>query len=135
RRRGGPVHFPETVTKPMAQNAATYPLVFSMDAPTRIKGAEFILSPGDVIKLDGGPVGRHRKQIVITNEDNVDKPYIIEGEKVDPKGPTDVKYMTLFPNTAITLFTNSTIWIKAPAAGATVNYIQVLETFYTGEHA
>ena len=108
-------------------------LVFTQDAPTTIKGTHISqLKVGQWRKFTGGPLGRHRRQIVITNDDNVNKLSIIrhDGQSSDPDTSTD-KIMTIFPNTSITLFTNDAIVIKNTLAGNDIDGVFIIETFYT----
>lgn len=97
------------------------------DAPTRIQFNKWKLSSNEVLRISGGPPGRHRKQIVITNEDDTNKCAIVEGDTVDPKTVT-FKGMTIWKNQSVTLFTNAPITIKA--TDGAINEIQVLEIYY-----
>lgn len=91
--------------------------------------AKFALANGDTFKVQGGILGRHRKQIVITNEDNSNKLAIVAGvaEGVDPKTVTQ-KGLTIFVNSSVTLFTNADITIKA--TDGAISEVQVLEVIY-----
>lgn len=95
-------------------------------------GVSFDLSAGEKRRFAGGPVGRHRKQIIITNEDNSDKLYISIGDPESPTASGRARSMTIFPNTSITLFTSDDVTLFNPAASATVSVVQVIEIFYIG---
>lgn len=108
-------------------------LVYTQDAPTRIQGQNFELYQNKVATFPGGILGRHRKQIVISNEDGGTKLHVIDGDAEDPLTTTK-KIMTVWPGTSITLFTSAKIYIKAIDGNVVVSGlnkgVQVLETFY-----
>jgi hypothetical protein len=106
--------------------------VITQDAPTKIRGRALELKAGKWARFPGGPFGRHRRQIVITNDDNSnDNLYIMRcaDEATDPDTATE-PIMAVFPQTSITLFTNDLILIKNLHATDTVTAVYVLETFY-----
>lgn len=110
---------------------ATVPTVFIQESPTVMQGSSFILEAGKWRVFNGGPAGRHRKQIIITNEDNSDKLYISIGDP-DSSSPTRSKSMTIFPNSSITIFTSDVVTLYNPSGSADINLVQVIEVFYTG---
>ena len=97
------------------------------DAPTRMQFNKWALDSNQVLRISGGPIGRHRKQIVITNEDDTNKLAIVEGDTVDPKTVT-FKGMTIWKNESVTLFTNAPVTIKA--TNGAIAEVQVLEIYY-----
>ena len=108
-------------------NQNTFPVTLVQDAPTRMQFNKWALANGEVLRISGGPPGRHRRQIVITNEDNSNKMAIVEGDTVDPRSVT-FKGMTIWPNESITLFTNAPVTLKATDGG--ISEVQVLEIYY-----
>ena len=110
---------------------ATIPTVFIQEAPTKMQGQSFILEAGQSRRFSGGPAGYHRKQIIVTNEDNSDKLYISIGDP-DAASPTRSKTMTIFPNSSITIFTSDDVTLYNPSGSADINLVQVIEVFYTG---
>jgi hypothetical protein len=98
------------------------------DAPTRIQMNRYQLANLKWVRIPGGPVGQHRRQIVITNHDAVGNVDIVEGVSVDPATAT-LKGLTVWPQQSVTLFTNADIFIKADGA---ITEAQVLEVYYTG---
>ena len=101
------------------------------DAPTRLVGQVLSIEAGKVFKLPGGPVGRHRKYIRITNEDTNTALYLVAGDEqsVDPNGTT-VKLARLNQNDVIELWTNATLYLKNITAVETVQPVSILELFY-----
>jgi hypothetical protein len=102
--------------------------VFFKEAPTRAICYEMDLPANGVRKIPAAPVPMHRKQIIITNEDNSDKLYVVEGNAVDPSTSTR-RGATVFPNTSITLFTSDDIYLKAAGSGSVVS-VEITEIFY-----
>jgi hypothetical protein len=107
----------------------TTPVTLTLDAPTRVRGRSLSLGDEKWARFQGGPIGRHRRQIIITNGDPTLSLYIVAGhdDNVDPDA-TSEKYMQIFPRTSITIFTNDTIILKS--LDGRVDNISVLETFY-----
>ena len=99
------------------------------DAPTRTQMNRYKLANGEYIRIAGGPVGQHRRQIIITNEDNANKLAVVEGNAVDPKTIT-AKGLTVFVNSSVTMFTNADVFIKA--TDGAISEVQVYEVYYTG---
>lgn len=95
-------------------------------------GQSFDMDVGQSRKFVGGPVGRHRKQIIVTNEDNSDKLYISIGDPESATASGRARSMTIFPNTSITLFTSDDITLFNPSAANVVSTVQVIEIFYIG---
>jgi hypothetical protein len=115
----------------LKDQVARFVLALCQDSPTRIQGMYIpIIAPGQVIRLSGGPVGQHRKQIVITSDDNVQRLHIVDGNNVDP-ATVSRKLMTIFPNTSITLFTSAEVVLKNCNPSQNVNDVYILETYYT----
>jgi hypothetical protein len=110
----------------------TVPVVFIQEAPTKLQGTSFDLGVGEKRRFPGGILGRHRKQIIVTNEDNSDKLYICIGDPDSATATGKARSMTIFPNTSITLFTSDDITLFNPSASNVVSTVQVLEIFYTG---
>jgi len=106
--------------------------VFIQEAPTKLQGTSFALGIGEKRRFPGGIVGRHRKQIVITNEDGAYKFYISIGDPESATAAGKAHAMTIFPNTSITLFTSDDIVVFNSNTVNPINYVQVLEIFYTG---
>lgn len=106
-------------------------LAITQDAPTIIRGKEYTLEPGQHVILAGGSPGRHRKQIVITNEDVNTKAYLVNGPdgNVDPATSTE-KLITLGIGESITLFTSGTVVLKNLSGTEIISTLQVLETYY-----
>ena len=105
----------------------TFPVTMVQDAPTRMQFNKWALDSNQVLRISGGPIGRHRKQIVITNESNTNKMAIVEGDSVDPKTVT-FKGLTIFVNESVTLFTNAPVTLKA--TDGAISEVQVLEIYY-----
>lgn len=106
------------------------PIYLVQDAPTVMQGSSFDLAPSTANVpsfriFPGGPVGQHRKQIIITNEDNSDKLYIAL-----LAGSSPVKIMTVFPNTNITLLTSADVVLYNPSTTNKIDGVQVIEIFY-----
>lgn len=97
-----------------------------------MSGTSFDLAVGEKRRFPGGPVGRHRKQIIVTNEDNSDKLYISIGDPESATASGRARSMTIFPNTSITLFTSDDVTLFNPSAANVVSTVQVIEIFYTG---
>ena len=110
----------------------TVPTVFIQEAPTKMTGTSFSLGPGEKRRFTGGPVGRHRKQIIITNEDNSEKLYISIGDPESATAEGRARAMTIFTNSSITIFTSDDVILFNPDGSASVNPVQVIEVFYLG---
>jgi len=104
-------------------------LFLLQDAPTRLAGRVVNLDAGKWVKLVGQPLGRHRRWITITNEDNTDKVHVIRAGESDPDLSTE-KLMTIWPNTSATLWTSDDVVIKNLNGAAAISELQILECFY-----
>jgi hypothetical protein len=115
----------------MAGYQQPIPAYLMQDAPTELRGQVFELRPGQVLRFAGGPIGRHRKYIRITNEDVNTALFIVAGDEqgIDPK-TTTVKLAKLAQNAFIELWTNATITVKNISASEIVTPVPVLELFY-----
>src|SRR5262245_29211101 len=95
--------------------------VYTREAPTFIRGQKVAIDAGEFFRIPANP---HRKLIIITNEDDSDKAYIVDPLK-DPALSLE-PLVTLFKNSAISIPTTAEIVIKAPSSGAgspVINYI------------
>jgi hypothetical protein len=110
--------------------------IFTQDAPTLLRGRVLTIMPGQVVELEGGPVGRHRKFIRITNEDVNTRLYVVKGKEqsVDPKTVTE-KLAVLGTDDFIELDTNALITLKNISSSENVTPVAILETFYIGAGA
>jgi hypothetical protein len=110
---------------------ATFPVTIVQDAPTEVRGHVLTLRAGELAFLNGGPPGRHRKYIRITNEDVNTRLYLVAGpeQDVDPI-TTTVKLATIGIDDFIELYTNGQLVLKNIATGETVTPIQIVEVFY-----
>lgn len=111
----------------------TIQTVFIQEAPTKLQGANFKLGPGEKRSFPGGILGRHRKQIIITNDDNAStKLYVAVGDPESATAAGRAQSMVVFNQSSITIFTNDTITLFNPHATQAVTVVAVLEVFYTG---
>jgi len=107
--------------------------VFMQESPTKLQGNSFSLGVGEWKSFPGGPLGRHRKQIVITNDDNAaTRLYVAIGEPESVSAAGRKRAMVVFPQTSITLFTNDVITVFNGTSGQIVTFVGILESFYTG---
>lgn len=107
--------------------------VFIQESPTKLQGSSFRLGVGEKRKFPGGSVGRHRKQIIISNDDSAStKLYVSIGDPESATAAGKAQAMVIFANTTVTFFTNDEITLFNPHASQSVTFVGVLEVFYTG---
>lgn len=109
------------------------PVILVQDAPTRVQSWQGSLKQNESKTFPGGPLGRHRRQIIITNDDADFKLHIVTNPGTDHK-----KCNIVFTNDQISLFTNDEISIQAVDGDLMIGTsgqpaIFVQEFFYTGE--
>lgn len=105
--------------------------VMVYDAPTVVRGRNIpLIKAGKHVTIPGGLFPRHRKQIVITNEDTTPL-YIVNGRDGSADlDTTTEKLMRLGLGESVTLFTNADITIKNLSASDTLTDVQILEVVY-----
>jgi hypothetical protein len=107
------------------------PAYLMQDAPTRLVGQVLSMAPGAVFRLPGGPIGRHRKYIRITNEDTNTPLFLVAGDEQSIDATTTtVKLAKLGQNDFIELYTNAPLYLKNIAGAETVNPVAILEIYY-----
>lgn len=111
----------------------SYTVHLVQDAPTRVQFSRVVLPADGYLKLGGGPPGKHRKAVYITNEDNDHKVYLIDGTTEDP-ATSNAKGVVVWPNTTAVFFTSGDLYLKCYNTitdGATSNPgLLIMEVFY-----
>ena len=110
--------------------------VFFQEAPTKLQGANFALGQGEKRTFRGAPLGRHRKKIIISNDDNGStRLYVSIGDPESASASGRARVAVVFAQGTLPLETNDDITLFNPSTTQAVTAIHVVEMFYTGAGA
>ena len=108
---------------------------FVQEAPTRIQGSHFALDAQQSRTFKGGPVGFHRKEFIITNDDNSStRAYVSAATQEAANASAQVRLGCVFDSGTLHLATNADIIVFNPTSSVLTN-LHVAEIFYTGAGA
>ena len=98
------------------------------EAATRMDGVSLFLAGGTEKVFKGPPSPLHRKQIIITNEDDTRRLHLVRKGVSSTSG--NAKLMTIYPNESKVIFTSDDVTVANLNAAGTSAELQVIEVFY-----